>query len=137
MLGPVAGGWPQLSVPTMHWVEIRQLMPLALTMALVGFAQTISIGKSLGNKFGYDIDANRELTALGLVQSHVECVARLRGVRQSRALGVECGGGARTQVAAIVSALCVGVTDVVLHAAVSLSAAGDARGDPDRLARCG
>ena len=50
----------------MHWNDMRQLMPLALTMALVGFAQTISVGKALGNRFGYDIDANRELTALGL-----------------------------------------------------------------------
>ncbi len=44
----------------------NRLLPLALTMALVGFAQTVSVGKSLGNKYGYDIDANRELSALGL-----------------------------------------------------------------------
>ena len=85
MLGPVAGGWPQLSVPTMHWAEIRQLLPLALTMALVGFAQTISIGKSLGNKFGYDIDANRELTALGLQISRRACRTATRCPAVSRA----------------------------------------------------
>lgn len=37
VLGPVAGGWPHLTVPAIHWNDVRQLMPLALTMALVGF----------------------------------------------------------------------------------------------------
>jgi SulP family sulfate permease len=110
VLGPVTGGWPQLSLPSMHWAEIRQLMPLALTMALVGFAQTISVGKSLGNKFGYDIDANRELTALGLANltSTVSHGYAVSGSLARSALNA--AAGARTQVAAIVSALCVGVT---------------------------
>jgi SulP family sulfate permease len=110
VLGPVAGGWPRLSVPAMHWADMRQLMPLALTMALVGFAQTISVGKSLGNKFGYDIDANRELTALGLANltssaSHGYAVS---GSLARSALNA--AAGARTQVAAIVTALCVAAT---------------------------
>ncbi|HEX4970179.1 MAG TPA: sulfate permease [Steroidobacteraceae bacterium] len=110
VLGPVAGGWPQLSLPSLHWAEIRQVMPLALTMALVGFAQTISVGKSLGNKFGYDIDANRELTALGLsnLTSSVSHGYAVSGSLARSALNA--AAGARTQVAAIVSALCVGVT---------------------------
>jgi SulP family sulfate permease len=110
VLGPVTGGWPQLSLPSLHWTEIRQVMPLALTMALVGFAQTISVGKSLGNKFGYDIDANRELTALGLANltSSVSHGYAVSGSLARSALNA--AAGARTQVAAIVAALCVGVT---------------------------
>lgn len=110
VLGPVAGGWPHLTVPAMHWAQIQQLMPLALTMALVGFAQTISVGKSLGNKFGYDIDANRELTALGLsnLTSSVSQGYAVSGSLARSALNA--AAGARTQLAAIVSAVCVGVT---------------------------
>jgi SulP family sulfate permease len=94
----------------MHWTEIRQLMPLAMTMALVGFAQTISVGKSLGNKFGYDIDANRELTALGLsnLTSSVSQGYAVSGSLARSALNA--AAGARTQLAAIVSAVCVGIT---------------------------
>lgn len=110
VLGPVAGGWPRLSVPAMHWADMRQLMPLALTMALVGFAQTISVGKTLGNKFGYDIDANRELTALGLANltSSVSHGYAVSGSLARSALNA--AAGARTQVAAIVSASCVAIT---------------------------
>jgi sulfate permease, SulP family len=110
VLGPVEGGLPHLAVPAMHWGEMRQLLPLALTMALVGFAQTISVGKALGNKFGYDIDANRELTALGLsnLTSSVSQGYAVSGSLARSALNA--AAGARTQLAAIVSAVCVGIT---------------------------
>ena len=110
VLGPVAGGWPNLTVPAIHWADIRQVLPLALTMALVGFAQTISIGKTLGNKFGYDIDANRELTALGLsnlTSSFSQGYAVSGSLARS---ALNAAAGARTQVAAIVSAICVAIT---------------------------
>jgi SulP family sulfate permease len=110
VLGPVAGGWPDLTVPAIHWADIRQVLPLALTMALVGFAQTISIGKTLGNKFGYDIDANRELTALGLsnlTSSFSQGYAVSGSLARS---ALNAAAGARTQVAAIVSAICVAIT---------------------------
>lgn len=110
VLGPVAGGWPSLTVPAIRWADIRQVLPLALTMALVGFAQTISIGKTLGNKFGYDIDANRELTALGLsnlTSSFSQGYAVSGSLARS---ALNAAAGARTQLAAIVSAICVGIT---------------------------
>ncbi|MEO1034819.1 MAG: sulfate permease [Pseudomonadota bacterium] len=65
-VGEVSGGLPSLTWPSPDWQDVRDVLPLALTMALVGFAQTIAVGKSLGNKHGYDIDANQELSALGL-----------------------------------------------------------------------
>ena len=110
VLGTVPGGLPDLSLPSVHWAEVRQVLPLALTMALVGFAQTISVGKSLGNKFGYDVDANRELTALGLsnLTSSVS-----QGYAVSGSLGrsaLNAAAGAKTQLAAIITAVCVGVT---------------------------
>jgi SulP family sulfate permease len=110
VLGPVPGGWPNLTVPAIHWADIRQVLPLALTMALVGFAQTISVGKMLGNKFGYDINANRELTALGLsnLTSSLSQGYAVSGSLARSALNA--AAGARTQLAAIVCAVCVAVT---------------------------
>jgi SulP family sulfate permease len=110
VLGEVPAGLPQLSLPTLRWVDVRQLLPLALTMALVGFAQTISVGKSLGNKYGYDVDANRELTALGLanLSSSVSQGYAVSGGLARSALNASAG--AKTPLAAIISALCVGLT---------------------------
>lgn len=110
VLGDIPRGLPELTLPDLEWAQIKQLLPLALTMGLVGFAQTISVGKSLGNKYGYDIDANRELTALGLanVSSSVS-----QGYVVSGSLGrsaLNATAGARTPLAAIVSALCILLT---------------------------
>ncbi|MBL8269628.1 sulfate permease [Steroidobacter sp.] len=110
VLGEVPRGLPHLAVPEFDWAQIKQLLPLALTMALVGFSQTVSVGKSLGNKYGYDIDANRELAALGLanVSSSVS-----QGYVVSGSLGrsaLNATAGARTPLAAIVTAFCVLLT---------------------------
>jgi SulP family sulfate permease len=107
VLGEVPRGLPDFGLPTFDPDQIKQVLPLALTMALVGFAQTISVGKSLGNKYGYDINANRELTALGLsnVSSSVS-----QGYVVSGSLGrsaLNATAGARTPLAAIVSAACI------------------------------
>jgi sulfate permease, SulP family len=110
VLGEVPAGLPALTLPTMHWAQIQQLLPLALTMALVGFAQTISVGKSLGNKHGYDVDANQELTALGLanLSSSVSQGYTVSGSLARSALNAS--SGATTPLAAIVCALCVALT---------------------------
>lgn len=110
VLGEVPRGLPDFTVPAFDWAQIKQLLPLALTMALVGFAQTISVGKSLGNKYGYDIDANRELAALGLsnLSSSVS-----QGYVVSGSLGrssLNATAGARTPLSAIVTALCILLT---------------------------
>lgn len=107
VLGEVPRGFPQFTVPHFDWVQIKQLLPLALTMALVGFAQTVSVGKSLGNKYGYDIDANRELAALGLANISASVS---QGYAVSGSLGrsaLNARAGAKTPVAAIVTALCI------------------------------
>ncbi|HEY0942655.1 MAG TPA: sulfate permease [Steroidobacter sp.] len=110
VLGEVPRGFPELTVPELSGSQVRQLLPLALTMALVGFAQTISVGKSLGNKYGYDIDANRELAALGLanVSSSFSQGYAVSGSLGRSALNANCG--ARTPLAAIVTALCILLT---------------------------
>ncbi|WP_129647295.1 sulfate permease [Peristeroidobacter agariperforans] len=107
VLGHVPRGMPHLSVPDFDWAQIKQLLPLALTMALVGFAQTVSVGKSLGNKYSYDIDANRELTALGLANISASVS---QGYAVSGSLGrsaLNATAGAKTPLAAIVTALCI------------------------------
>jgi SulP family sulfate permease len=107
VLGEVPSGLPVLSVPSLRWAEAEQLLPLALTLALVGFAQTISVGKSLGNKYGYDVDANRELTALGLanMSSSVSQGYVVSGSLARSALNAS--SGAKTPLASIVTAVCV------------------------------
>ena len=63
----VPSGLPSFSVPEIDIDQIKELMPIALTLVLVGFLETISIGKSLESKQDeYRIRPNQELIALGI-----------------------------------------------------------------------
>jgi SulP family sulfate permease len=107
VLGDVPHGFPAFGLPSFDGSQLQQALPLALTLAFVGFAQTISVGKSLGNRYGYDVNASRELTALGLanVSSSVSHGYVVSGSLARSALNAS--SGARTPLAAIVTGLCV------------------------------
>jgi len=63
----IPSGLPNFSVPELDVDQIRELLPIAITLVLVGYLETISIGKTLEAKQDeYRVDANQELVALGL-----------------------------------------------------------------------
>tara|TARA_R110001632_G_scaffold137043_1_gene252670 strand:+ start:7701 stop:9428 length:1728 start_codon:yes stop_codon:yes gene_type:complete len=63
----IPSGLPSFSFPELDISQIRELLPIALTLVMVGYLETISIGKSLEAKQDeYKIRPNQELIALGL-----------------------------------------------------------------------
>ncbi|MEQ6123703.1 solute carrier family 26 protein [Pseudotenacibaculum sp. MALMAid0570] len=63
----IPSGLPSFSFPELDFDLIRELLPIALVLVMVGYLETISIGKSLESKQDeYRIRANQELVALGL-----------------------------------------------------------------------
>ncbi|MCH3883358.1 SulP family inorganic anion transporter [Tenacibaculum aquimarinum] len=63
----IPSGLPKFTIPEIEFYQIRELLPIALTLVMVGYLETISIGKSLEAKQNeYRVNANQELIALGL-----------------------------------------------------------------------
>lgn len=63
----IPSGLPGFSIPQIDIDIIRELMPIALTLVMVGYLETFSIGKSLEAKQDeYRVRPNQELIALGL-----------------------------------------------------------------------
>jgi SulP family sulfate permease len=63
----IPGGLPSFSFPEIDIAQIRELLPIALTLVMVGYLETISIGKTLEAKQDvYKVRPNQELIALGL-----------------------------------------------------------------------
>lgn len=63
----IPSGLPTFGIPTIEIDQIKELFPIALTLVMVGYLETISIGKSLEAKQDvYKIRPNQELIALGL-----------------------------------------------------------------------
>ncbi|OSY86952.1 sulfate transporter [Tenacibaculum holothuriorum] len=63
----IPSGLPSFGIPEIDFDLIGELMPIAITLVMVGYLETISIGKSLEAKQDeYRINPNQELIALGL-----------------------------------------------------------------------
>jgi SulP family sulfate permease len=107
VVGKVPEGLPSITliIPTLG--ELKTLLPLALTLACIGFMAAISIGKTFASKYGYRVDANTELRALGLsnLGSHVVGGFPVTGSMSRSA--VNAGAGAQTQMSSFISAALV------------------------------
>lgn len=110
VVGAVPVGLPEWSLPTLDWPAIGSLATLAVTLALVGFTQSISVAKSLANKRGEHVDASQELIALGLAnigssvsQGYVVTGGLSRSAVNARA-------GAQTPLATLITAALVALT---------------------------
>lgn len=66
IVGAIPTGLPHFETPNINIENILSIWPIALTLALVGYLEAISIGKALEEKSGIEtIDSNQELVALG------------------------------------------------------------------------
>ena len=107
----IPSGLPTFNIPSYDLDQIRELMPIALTLVMVGYLETISIGKSLeAQQDEYRIRPNQELIALGL-SNMVGSLFKSYPIASSfsrSAINQETGG--KTGVSAFVSVLMVALT---------------------------
>jgi sulfate permease, SulP family len=67
VLGDVPSGLPGLSLPSFDLSSWATLLPIAITISLVGFAESFAVAKTIQNKHkDYKLDANQELIGLGM-----------------------------------------------------------------------
>jgi len=104
VVGEVPGGLPLPTLPLVDLPSIVSLLPVALTIALVGFMESFAVAKSYATKHRYAVDANRELFALGaanLAGSIFRAFPTTGGFART---AVNDQAGARTAVASLVAA---------------------------------
>ena len=65
LVGDIPTGLPALSLPDINFNNMRELLPTALTLALVQFMSVASLGQTFAKRHNYIIDANHELVAIG------------------------------------------------------------------------
>jgi len=110
ILGAIPSGLPQPSLPQFEFTTIYQLLPSALTIAAVAFVEAMSVAKSLQKPDHPELKANRELVALGasnLVAGVFGAYPVTGGFSRS---AVNASAGARSQIAAMVTAAMVALT---------------------------
>ena len=111
IVGEVPSGLPSFGVPTIEYSRISELLPIALTLALIAFMEAISIAKAIEEKHSdYVIDSNQELIALGtsnIIGSLFQSYPVTGGFSRT---AINDQSGAKTGIAPMISALVVGLT---------------------------
>ena len=80
LVGHVPSGLPPFSAPNISWHLLEELALPALLIALIGFVESVSVGKTLGAKKRQKIDSNQELLGLGAANAAGEFDVGLRAV---------------------------------------------------------
>lgn len=107
IVGAVPAGLPGLSLPPLSLAALQALLPTALTIALVGFAESVAVAKSLAAKAKTKIDADQELRGLGLANM---AAATFSGYPVAGGFYRSVGNyqaGARTPLASILTAIII------------------------------
>ena len=111
IVGEVPSGLPKFNIPAVEYGRIAELAPIALTLALIAFMEAISVAKAVEERHPeHEVDPNKELIALGasnIIGSLFQSYPTTGGFSRT---AVNDLSGAKTGIAAIVSAMVVGLT---------------------------
>ena len=107
VVGTLPAGLPALALEIPAWSTLAQLMPAATLIAIVGYVESVSIAKTLANRRRQAVDPNQELLALGAANLAAGVSGGMPVAGGFSRTMVNYNAGARTQAAAIVTALLV------------------------------
>ena len=110
IVGVIPDGLPNFHVPTLNADDFYDLLPIAITLALIAFMEAYSVAKSIEEKHDYKIDANQELRALGLsniIGSLFQSYPTTGGFSRS---AVNDNAGAVTPMASLIAASLIALT---------------------------
>ena len=110
VVGFVPSGLPSFNIPHFEFDTIKNLIPISLTLAIIGYMESISISKTIAEKHKYyRLDPNQELIALGtsnIFGSLFQSYPTTGGFSRT---AVNDQSGAKTGFASIVCALIVAI----------------------------
>ena len=107
----IPSGLPSFSFPEIDISQMKELLPIALTLVMVGYLETISIGKSLEAKQDeYKLRPNQELIALGLSNIIGSWFKAYPSTSSFSRSAINQESGATTGMASLISVLMVFLT---------------------------
>ena len=104
-LGALPRGLPPLSAPDLSRGTLRQLLPIAIAVAMLSLTEAMSIARALALKTEQRIDANQEFIGQGLSNIAGSFFSGYPSSGSFNRSGLNLEAGARTPLAAVFSAL--------------------------------
>lgn len=103
ILGRVPAGLPGLTFPALDGAAVAELLPGALTIALLSYAEGISVAKAIASRTKQRVDPNQELVAVGAANLAAGVVGAFPVAGGFSRSAVNHQAGARTPVASLVT----------------------------------
>lgn len=110
IVGQVPSGLPSVSLPSINSSALIALFPIAVTISLIGFMESIAMAKAIAAKEKYKVVANKELIGLGLANiggSFFSAYPVTGGFSRS---AVNYQSGAKTPLASVITAVLILLT---------------------------
>lgn len=109
VIGILPAGLPQLHWPTVPRAHLGELLGAGAGLALISFSSAILTARSFAAKNRYEIDADREFTALGManIAAAFSQGFAISGADSRTAVNDNTGG--KTQMVSIVAAATIGI----------------------------
>jgi SulP family sulfate permease len=104
-VGAIKSVVPEFAVPGLSFGLVRDLMPSAVAIAIVGLLEAISVARALASKSGQAIDGNREFAGQGasnLIGSFFHCYPSSASFTRS---GINYESGAKTPLSSVFGAV--------------------------------
>ena len=105
IVGAIPVGLPKLGIPSFDKNQLVDLIPIAITLAVVGFTEAISIAKAIEERHTeYEVDPNQELIAIGsgnIIGSFAQSYPSTASFSRS---AIQDQGGAQSGIASLFSA---------------------------------
>jgi SulP family sulfate permease len=114
IVGHVPSGLPTPGVPSLHGADVLPLITAAAGLLLVIFSESLGAADNFATKYGYEIDPNQELIALGVANAGSGLLGGLAGGGSLSQSAVNEGAGARSEVSPLIAAALILITVLVL-----------------------
>jgi high affinity sulfate transporter 1 len=105
VVGDVPAGLPAIGLPDAALSDLKTLLPAAIGIAFVAFADTSVLSRSYAGRLHQDVDQNRELAVLGIANLATGFAQGFPISSSASRTAVAEDAGARSQIAGLTGAL--------------------------------
>jgi sulfate permease, SulP family len=110
VLGDIPSGLPSLAVPELDLEMIQRAAPMAITIGLIGFMESISAARTFARQHRYEVNPGQELVALGTANIAAALVGGYTVGGALSRTAVNNQAGAKTPMANVFTAGAIGLT---------------------------
>jgi high affinity sulfate transporter 1 len=110
IVGSQKAGLPPFGIPRVSLADWQAIIPGALAIVLIGYAESLGAAKAASAKLGGKIDPNQELVSHGLANFGAACSSGFVVVGSLSKTSVAMNAGGKTQLSNLVSAVFVLLT---------------------------